>query len=142
MNNVIIDRMRQEVVELGAKELLTPEDVDATVPEFHGSMLVFINSVCGCAARNARPALKEAWESPNHPDALVTVFAGQDMEATARARNYFGNEPPSSPSFALMRDGKLVQMIHRYQIIHQSPEIVAQLLRDAFDKVCAQSVML
>ena len=140
MQNIHIDRMREEVTEIGAKELRTPDEVDATIPNSRGTMLVFINSVCGCAARNARPALKEAWNLQNRPDALVTVFAGQDIEATAQARQYFGTEPPSSPSFALLRDGKLIHMIHRYQIQHQSPYDVASLLKDAFDKYCTENV--
>jgi putative YphP/YqiW family bacilliredoxin len=138
--NINIRQMRDVVLELGAKELLTPDDVDATIPNSRGTLLVFVNSVCGCAARAAQPGLKEALDAPNHPDALVSVFAGQDREATTRAREYFQDEPPSSPSFALFRDGKFVHMIHRHQIQHHSYHDVARQLTEAFNKYCADKM--
>ena len=134
MSNMYIERMRTEVTELGVQELHTPAEVDSTIKSSHGTMLVYVNSVCGCATQTARPALRKAIHSPNHPEKCVSVFAGQDIEATSRMREYFTDEPPSSPSFALLRDGKLVQMIHRHQILHQSPDDVVQLLEDAFEK--------
>jgi putative YphP/YqiW family bacilliredoxin len=137
MYDILIQQMRDEVTKLGAKELRSPSDVDATIPTSKGTMLVVINSTCGCAAGAARPALSKALQHSARPDHIVTVFAGQDKEATAQARSYFENEPPSSPSFALMRDGKLVKMIHRYKIEGHSPDQVTSELVKAFDEVCS-----
>jgi putative YphP/YqiW family bacilliredoxin len=136
MYDILIQRMRDEVRTLGAQELLTPEEVDAALPTARGTMLVVVNSTCGCAAGAARPALAKAMQHGTIPDKLVTVFAGVDKEATARAREYFTDQPPSSPSFALMRDGKLVQMIHRYQIEGRTPDQVAVTLMQTFDRHC------
>lgn len=121
MYDMLIQRMRDEVSTLGAQELRTPEEVDQVLPNAKGTMLV-VNSTCGCAAGAARPALAKAMQHGDTPDKLVTVFAGIDREATARAREYFTDQPPSSPSFALMRDGKLIQMTHRYQIEGRTPD--------------------
>ena len=137
MYDILIQQMRDEVTRLGAKELKTPQDVDATIPKSKGTMLVVVNSTCGCAAGAARPALAKALQNSAIPETIVTVFAGQDKEATARARSYFGNEPPSSPSFALMRDGQLLKMIHRYKIEGHSPDQVATELVHAFNEVCS-----
>jgi putative YphP/YqiW family bacilliredoxin len=136
MYDILIQQMRNEVTRLGAQELRTPEEVDAVVPRAKGNLLVVINSTCGCAAGAARPALAKALQHTNVPDKVVTVFAGPDREATARAREYFTDQPPSSPSFALMRDGKFVHMIHRYQIEGRTPDQVAATLQQAFDKHC------
>lgn len=133
MYDIFIQQMRDEVTRLGAQELRTPEEVDRVIPNSKGTMLVVVNSVCGCAAGVARPALAKALNHSVKPDRIVTVFAGQDKEATARAREYFEGQPPSSPSFALLRDGKLVQMIHRYQIEGHSVDQVARTLTEAFD---------
>ncbi len=136
MYDVLIQQMRDEVTSLGAKELRTVEEVDETIPNAKGTMLVFVNSVCGCSAGMARPGLIRAMRSPHLPDQIVTVFAGQDLEATARARHYFGDEPPSSPSFALLRDGKLVTMIHRFQIEDRTADEVAEELIEIFEDHC------
>lgn len=137
MYDIFIQQMRDEVTRLGAQELRTPEEVDKTIPNSKGTMLVVVNSVCGCAAGVARPALAKALRHSVKPDTIVTVFAGQDKEATARAREYFEGQPPSSPSFALLRDGKLVQMIHRHQIEGHSVDQVARTLMEAFDQAFA-----
>lgn len=134
MYDIFIQQMRDEVTRLGAQELRTPEEVDQVIPKSKGTLLVVVNSVCGCAAGVARPALAKALNHSVRPEKIVTVFAGQDKEATARAREYFEGQPPSSPSFALLRDGKLVQMIHRYQIEGHSVDQVARTLTEAFDQ--------
>jgi putative YphP/YqiW family bacilliredoxin len=134
MYDILIQQMRDEVTRLGAQELRTSKDVDATIPNSKGTMLVVVNSTCGCAAGAARPALAKALKQSTVPDKIVTVFAGLDKEATAQARSYFGNEPPSSPSFALMRDGKLVRMIHRSSVEGHTPDQVAAELTEAFNK--------
>ena len=136
MYDILIQQMRDEVTRLGAQELRTPADVDAVLPNSKGSTLVVVNSTCGCAAGAARPALAKALQHSAVPDKLVTVFAGQDKEATARAREYFTEQPPSSPSFAIMRDGKFVHMIHRYQIEGHNADQVAAVLAQAFDRFC------
>ncbi len=140
MYDIMIQQMRNEVTMLGAQELRTAEDVDAVLPAAKGTVLVVVNSTCGCAAGAARPALAKAMQHSAKPDKLVTVFAGQDKEATAQARSYFENQPPSSPSFALMRDGKFVHMIHRYQIEGRSDDQVAATLMQVFDKFCVSEV--
>jgi putative YphP/YqiW family bacilliredoxin len=106
------------------------------LPNSKGVTLVVVNSTCGCAAGAARPALAKALQHDAVPDNIVTVFAGLDKEATARAREYFTDQPPSSPSFAVMRDGKFVQMVHRYQIEGHTSDQVAQTLMQVFDKHC------
>jgi putative YphP/YqiW family bacilliredoxin len=129
--------MRQELTRLGIEELRTPDEVDAKVRDASGTTLVVVNSVCGCAARNARPAVAEALRNATRPDHLTTVFAGQDGEATQRARSYFTGYPPSSPQIALLKDGKLVYMLERHQIEGRSAGEIAQDLVRAFDKHCA-----
>ena len=138
MYDILIDQIKSEVTKLGVKELRTSEEVDALLANQRGTALVFINSVCGCAGGVARPALGIALRNPVKPDIIATVFASGDREATARAREYFSGMPPSSPSFALLRDGKLVHMIHRSDIEIRDPEEVAGLLAAAFDKHCTQ----
>jgi putative YphP/YqiW family bacilliredoxin len=139
MYDILIQQMRDEVKRVGARELRTPEEVDSTIPSSKGTMLVVVNSTCGCAAGSARPALAKALQNSSVPDSIATVFAGIDKEATAKARGYFGNEPPSSPSFALMRDGKFVKMIHRSSIEgHNSDQVAAQLIQ-TFNEYCAQT---
>ena len=133
--DLFIDQMRKEVRSLGAKELKTPEEVDNAVKE-KGTTLVFVNSTCGCAGGIARPALSIALKDNKLPDRITTVFAGQDRQATERARGYFTNQPPSSPSFALLKDGQLVRMIHRSDIEGRAPEEVAGLLTETFRKYC------
>ena len=136
MYDILVQQMREEVTRLGARELRTPQEVDAILPTSTGTTLVVVNSTCGCAGGTARPALKRSLEHPKRPDQIVTVFASTDREATARAREYFTNQPPSSPSFALMKEGKLVQMIQRSQIEGHSVEQVVRELTEAYDKHC------
>ena len=135
MYDILIQQMRDEVTRLGAQELRTAEEVDSALPNSKGTMLVVVNSTCGCAAGAARPGLTKAMQHSVLPDKM-TVFAGMDKEATEKARSYFTNEPPSSPSFALMRDGKLVKMIHRHRIEGHTPDQIAAELVEAFDEVC------
>ncbi len=132
----LVAPMRQELTRLGVEELRTPEQVDARLPQ-SGTTLVVVNSVCGCAARNARPAVAEALQHAQKPDGATTVFAGQDTAATQRAREYFTGYAPSSPSIALLKDGKLVYMLERWQIEGRSSRDIAQDLRTAFDRYCA-----
>jgi putative YphP/YqiW family bacilliredoxin len=139
-NPALVAPMRAEVTRLGARELTTAAEVDATLGDQKGSMLVFVNSVCGCAAGNARPALALALKHPVVPQQVVTVFAGQDLEAVARARQYLGAYQPSSPSMALLRDGEVVHFVHRHQIEGRSPREIAAGLTAAFDKYCAAPV--
>ena len=128
--------MRQELTTIGFRELRTAEEVDQHLKDAKGTTLVVVNSVCGCSARMARPAARIALENPLKPDALLTVFAGQDAEATERARSYFTGYPPSSPSISLLKDGKLVFMLERYQIEGRSANDIAKDLVGAFDKYC------
>ena len=136
----LVAPMRGEMVQMGARELTTVTEVDETLGDQRGTTLVFINSVCGCAAGNARPALRLALAHPVKPLEVVTVFAGQDLEATARARQYFSEYAPSSPSMALVRDGEVVHFVHRHQIEGRSPHDVAANLTAAFDKYCGATV--
>jgi putative YphP/YqiW family bacilliredoxin len=132
--------MRQELTRLGVEELRTAADVDAKLKDAPGTTLVVVNSVCGCAARNARPAVASALQHAVKPDRLTTVFAGQDTEAAARARSYFTGYPPSSPSIGLLKDGQVVFMLERYQIEGRGAEEIAQDLKGAFEKYCGQPV--
>jgi bacilliredoxin len=139
-NPALVAPMRAEVTRLGAKELTTAAEVDAALGDQRGSTLVFVNSVCGCAAGNARPALALALRHTVIPQQVVTVFAGQDLEAAARARQYFGEYQPSSPSMALFRDGDVVHFVHRHQIEGRTPQSIAADLTVAFDKFCGATV--
>lgn len=133
----LVAPMRQELSRIGFEELRTPEEVDNKLKDAQGTTLVVVNSICGCAARNARPAVTMALRNEAKPEHLTTVFAGQDVEATQRAREYFTGYPPSSPSIGLLRDGKLVYMLERWQIEGRpAPEIAGDLVA-AFDKYCA-----
>jgi len=136
MHDILIQQMKDEVTRLGVKELQTPADVDAAFTQNKGTMLVVINSTCGCAGGTARPALARSLEHGTKPSSMVTIFASTDREATARAREHFTNQPPSSPSFVLMKDGKFVHMIHRHQIEGHTVEQVTKELTAAFDKYC------
>jgi putative YphP/YqiW family bacilliredoxin len=133
-NPALVAPMREEMVRLGARELKTVEDVDAALGDQQGTLQDFVNSVCGCAAGNARPALRLALEHAVLPQQVVTVFAGQDLEATARARQYFAEYQPSSPSMALLRNGEVVHFVHRHQIEGRSPQSIAGDLVKAFEK--------
>ena len=129
--------MREELTGVGFRELRTPDEVDAVLGRSKGTVLVVVNSICGCAAGRARPAVAQALSHRVRPDALATVFAGQDDDATARARGYFTGYPPSSPSIALLRDGKLVYMLERRDIEGRDAFSIAEDLSDAFDRFCA-----
>ena len=128
--------MREELTRLGVKELRTASEVDRALQQ-PGTTMVVVNSICGCAAGKARPGIAMALEHPVKPDAVTTVFAGADLEATERAREYFTGYPPSSPSIALLRDGQLVWMMERRQIENQSAELIARQITEAFDQHCA-----
>lgn len=133
----MIAPMRQELTRLGIEEMRTPEAVEAKLAGSKGTTLVVVNSMCGCAARNARPAVAMAMQHASTPDHATTVFAGQDIDATARARAYLTGYAPSSPSIGLLKDGKLVHMIERWQIEGRSAQDIAADLTAAFDKHCA-----
>ncbi|GMV22731.1 MAG: UPF0403 protein [Acidimicrobiia bacterium] len=132
----LVAPMRQELVDVGARECRTAADVDAVVAS-PGVVMMVVNSVCGCAAGKARPGIAEALQHTNKPDTVATVFAGADIEATDRARQYFTGVAPSSPSIALLRDGKLIYMIERRDIESRSAQAIADQLTMAFDKFCA-----
>lgn len=132
----LVQPMRDELTRLGVRELRSAEEVDEVLGSSEGTTLVVVNSVCGCAARNARPAVARALEHENRPDEIVTVFAGQDVEATARAREYFTGYRPSSPSLALLRGGEPLFMLERHQIEGREAEAIADDLARAFDRFC------
>ena len=129
--------MRQELTRLGVEEMRSASEVDAKLRDTAGTTLVVVNSVCGCAARNARPAVASALRHAVKPDHLTTVFAGQDIEATTKARSYFTGYPPSSPQIGLLKDGQVVFMLERWQIEGRSAEEIARDLVGAFDQFCA-----
>jgi putative YphP/YqiW family bacilliredoxin len=131
--------MREELTRVGFEELKSAADVDAQLGKKQGTALVVVNSMCGCAARNARPALAQAVQHAVKPDHLYTVFAGQDPEATGRARDYITGYAPSSPSIALFKDGKLVHMIERWQIEGRAASDIAADLLGAFDAHCGST---
>jgi len=129
--------MRAELTRLGVEEMRTAAEVDAKLKDSKGTTLVVVNSVCGCAARNARPAIAKAITNDRKPDVLTTVFAGQDIDAVQRARSYFLGYPPSSPQIGLLKDGKVVYMLERHQIEGRSADDIANDLTHAFDQYCA-----
>jgi len=128
--------MRQELTRLGVEELRTADEVDAKLKDAKGTTLVVVNSICGCAARMARPAVAMALQGSTKPDRLTTVFAGQDAEAAERARSYFTGYPPSSPSIALLKDGQIVFMLERWQIEGRPADAIAEDLVSAFEEHC------
>ena len=128
--------MREELTRLGVQEARTPEEVDAAVRENKGTLMVVVNSICGCAAGKMRPAVRAALGSPIRPDHSITVFAGQDVAATQRAREYFTGQPSSSPSIAILRDGKLAYFMPRAEIESRDASSIAASLRQAFEQVC------
>lgn len=132
----IVAPMKAELTSAGFNELKTAADVDTLMNNMSGTALVMVNSVCGCAAANARPAVRMAIQHDKKPIKLATVFAGVDAEATAKARQYFLPYPPSSPSIALMKDGKLVHFIERHHIEGRPAELIAENLKAAFDEYC------
>jgi putative YphP/YqiW family bacilliredoxin len=130
--------MREELTRVGFTELRTADAVDEALTKTSGTTLVLVNSVCGCSARMARPAVRAALEhAEKKPDHLTTVFAGQDVQATERARSYFTGYPPSSPSISLLKDGKLVYMMERWQIESRPADVIASDLIAAFNAHCA-----
>lgn len=135
----LIAPMREELTQLGVTELRSAAEVDAAAST-PGTTMIIVNSVCGCAAGKARPGIAKALQHVNKPDRATTVFAGADIEATDRARQLFTGYPPSSPSVGILRDGKLVYMMERYQIEGNSADGIASELTAAFDKYCAAPV--
>lgn len=134
---MLVAPMRQELTSLGIQELKTASEVDQFMKQSQGTALVMINSVCGCAAGNARPGVRFALQHTTKPERVATVFAGQDLEATSKLRGYFSDLPPSSPSFVLFKDGKPVHFVPRHRIEGRTPQMVAEDLTKAFDQFCA-----
>jgi putative YphP/YqiW family bacilliredoxin len=135
---LMIKPMREEVTRLGVQELKTVEDVDAALASPTGTTFVFVNSMCGCAAGGARPAIAKALATAGKkPEKMYTVFAGQELDATARVRSYLGEYQPSSPSAALLKDGEVVAFIHRHQIEGRGPDQIASDIVAAFEAHCA-----
>jgi putative YphP/YqiW family bacilliredoxin len=137
---IMVIPMREELSRLGIEELRTAEAVDSALSTQPGTALVVVNSICGCAAGRMRPAVRMALQNAAHPDKAFTVFAGQDLEATERARTYFTGQPPSSPSIAILRDGKLVYMMPRRDIESREAPAIAAELKAALDQFCAKPV--
>lgn len=133
---MLIQPMREDLTRLGVEELRTPEVVDETVKNSKGTLMVVVNSICGCAAGKARPGVALALQHDVKPDKVATVFAGADIEATERARSYFTGYGPSSPSIALLKNGELVYMLERWQIEGRDANQIAGELRKAFDEHC------
>jgi putative YphP/YqiW family bacilliredoxin len=138
--DVMVIPMREELTRVGVKELRTPEEVDRAIANQPGTAMVVVNSICGCAAGRMRPAVRMALQHTTRPQRMFSVFAGQDIGATERARGYFTGYPPSSPSIAILRDGKLVHMLQRSDIEHRDAADIASELKQAFDKFCGESV--
>jgi putative YphP/YqiW family bacilliredoxin len=132
-----IGPMREELTRLGVQELRTAADVDALLTQKGKTIMVVVNSMCGCAAGKARPGIALALQHAVKPEVVATVFAGGDIEATERARSYFSAYPPSSPSIAILRDGEVVHFVHRRDIENQTAAAIAQNLTDAFDRLSA-----
>lgn len=133
---IMIKPMREELVRLGFEELKAPTEVDTALQQSAGTVMVVVNSICGCAAGKARPGVALALQNQIRPDKLLTVFAGADVEATERARSYFTGYGASSPSIALLKAGQLVFMMERHQIEGRGPQQIAQELTRAFDQHC------
>lgn len=135
-DETMVAPMRSELTDLGIKETRSAAEVDQVLKEGKGTVLVVVNSVCGCAAANARPAVSIAMQHPKLPEKSITVFAGNDAEATARARSYFVGYQPSSPQIALLKDGEVAFMLERHNIAGRSAEDIAAELTEAFDQFC------
>src|SRR5579864_2446948 len=134
---IMVIPMREELTRMGVQELRTAAEVDRAVVNQPGTTMVIVNSICGCAAGRMRPAVRMALQNSALPEKMYTVFAGQDTEATERARSYFTGYPPSSPAIALFRDGKLIHMMQRSDIEHREAADIAAELKKTFDKFCA-----
>lgn len=132
--------MREELTRLGVQELRTAADVDRELNARSGTAMVIVNSICGCAAGRMRPAVRVALQHGSRPERVFSVFAGQDREATDRARTYFAGYPPSSPSIAIFRDGSLVHMMQRSDIEHRDSADIATELKRIFDQHCAAAI--
>ena len=137
---IMVVPMREELTRLGIEELRSGADVDRALLGYPGTTMVIVNSICGCAAGRMRPAVRLALQHPTIPNSIVSVFAGQDKEATERARDYFVGYPPSSPCIAMLRDGKVIYMMHRHQIETRDAASIAAELKAAFDQHCAAAV--
>jgi putative YphP/YqiW family bacilliredoxin len=137
---IMIVPMREELTRAGVKEARTAEEVDSAIAQL-GTTMIIVNSVCGCAAGRMRPAVRAALQHSTRPNQLVTVFAGQDKEATDRARSYFTGYPPSSPSIGILRDGELVHMMQRSDIEHREAADIAGELKSVFDRFCRESTI-
>jgi len=133
----LIQPMREELTQLGVNETRTPEELEAVIRDTKGTVMVIVNSVCGCAAGKARPGIAMALRHPVLPSKIVTVFAGADIDATDRAREMFKGYPPSSPSIGILKNGEVVYMLQRHQIEGRDAVAIAQELTTAFDKHCA-----
>lgn len=137
---IMVQPMREELTRIGVQELRSASDVDAFMQDKSGTAMVVVNSVCGCAAGQARPGVRLALQSEVKPDRVATVFAGQDLDATAKARSYFAQFPPSSPSIALFKDGAVVHFVPRHLIEGRDALSLANHLSEAFQKFCAPAV--
>jgi len=133
---IMVIPMREELTRLGIEELRTAADVDRVLTGYPGTTMVIVNSICGCAAGRMRPAVRLALQNSKIPTSVVSVFAGQDKEATERARSFFTGYPPSSPSIAILRDGKLLYMMERSQIERREAPVIAADLKAAFEQFC------
>lgn len=134
---IMVVPMREELTKLGVEELRTAEEVDRALSNRPGTAMVIVNSICGCAAGRMRPAVRTALQNPARPEKVYSVFAGQDRDATDRARSYFTGYPPSSPSIGLLRDGKLIHILQRSDIEHRESLDIATELKRVFDQYCA-----
>jgi putative YphP/YqiW family bacilliredoxin len=132
----LVKPMKEELVQVGFEQLLTAQDVDAAIADNSGTVLVVVNSVCGCAAGNMRPGVKLSLQGSRRPGRLTTVFAGVDTEATAQARKHFLPYPPSSPSIALFKDGQLVHFLERHHIEGGTAQMIAENLSEAYTEFC------
>jgi len=131
---MMVAPMREDLTRVGFAELKTPDEVDTAFTDMSGTAVLVVNSICGCAAGSMRPAVAMSLDNDKSPEARLTVFAGQELEATDRARNYIVGYPPSSPSIALFKDGDLVYMMERHQIEGQHPTHIAEALKNAYDE--------
>ena len=136
-SEILIKPMREDLTRIGVEETRSPEQVEQAISETKGTLLVVVNSVCGCAAGKARPGIAMALQNAAKPDRTITVFAGADIEATATAREHFAPYPPSSPQIGLFKDGRLVFMLERHQIENRFADQIAEELTQAFDRFCS-----
>jgi putative YphP/YqiW family bacilliredoxin len=138
-SEILIKPMREDLTRIGIEETRTPEQVEQAIRDTKGTLLVVVNSVCGCAAGKARPGVALALQNESRPDRSITVFAGADIDATETAREHFAPYPPSSPQIGLFKEGKLVFMLERHQIENKFAEQIAHELTQAFDRYCTNA---